>query len=139
VLVDQESYRYGKSHAVCIIGHLIASRIVSSTKMSVPSISENDSGRTLNFRVGETFRIALAESPTTGYRWEIHVDQPATVEVSDSTFTPSDASVGGGGLRAFTLVTTSKGKTKLRGVLRRAWETSQPPTSSVEFTVDVSG
>jgi predicted secreted protein len=105
--------------------------------MSDTTIRGVDSGRTFTFRVGETFRIELEESPTTGYRWEMPVDQPATVEVRNSSFTPANLSIGGGGVRVFTLVATAQGTTKLRGVLRRAWETSQPPTSSVEFIVDV--
>lgn len=100
-------------------------------------IGETDSGRAITFRVGDVFRIELAESPTTGYRWEIHVDEPATVEVRDSSFTSSGVGVGGGGLRAFTLVAKGKGMTRVRGVLRRSWEAPQPPISAVEFVIDV--
>jgi len=66
--------------------------------------------------------IALPESPTTGYRWELE-DPGQDVHVERSDFVSSaPALAGGGGTRTFHVHLRGLPALELAFVLRRAWE-----------------
>ena len=73
---------------------------------------------------GDRVVIALAESPTSGYRWQLDDFNPAVLEPAGDAFVPAtDARTGGGGIREFRFVVITEGSSDITFSLRRGWET----------------
>jgi inhibitor of cysteine peptidase len=65
-------------------------------------LAEADNGRTVDLRVGETFRVRLPENATTGYRWTIDRLDDEVVEAVGSEPDYASGSIGSGGAVTFT-------------------------------------
>ena len=102
------------------------------------SLTKVDDGRTVPLHVGASFSLALEESPTTGYRWQLRVDDPAGVAVGADEFIPGVVSIGGSGTRVWALQAMACGSCTLRAELRRAWQSSAQPEASVTLCVEIS-
>ena len=66
------------------------------------SLTETDNDRTVDLRVGETFRVRLPENATTGYRWTIDRLDDEVVEAVGSESDYAAGSIGSGGAITFT-------------------------------------
>jgi inhibitor of cysteine peptidase len=102
-------------------------------------LSAADGGKTASARVGQTVIVSLRGNPTTGFNWSL---DPSSVAgplqpVGQPSFAPDSQNMGSGGILMFTLSATKPGKSVLRYVYRRSWETTVPPAETVNFTVEV--
>ena len=92
--------------AVLVGASLLPTGAVSVETASVNamlSLTENDDGRSVEVRAGDTVRISLPENATTGYRWAIdRIDQDVIEAVGSEPHYQGKA-VGSGGQVAFTL------------------------------------
>jgi inhibitor of cysteine peptidase len=61
------------------------------------SLTEADSERTVDLRVGESVRLTLPENATTGYRWALDRLDRDVVEEAGSEPHPSGGAIGSGG------------------------------------------
>ena len=95
-------------------------------------LTNADSGGRRTVEVGDSLSIALAESPTTGYRWYADIDSTALRQTGDE-FEVSTDRRGAAGTRRLTFTTLRPGATPLKLVKRRSWET----TVVDEFTLDL--
>ncbi len=91
---------------------------------------------------GQTLVLTLESNPTTGYRWEIAgIDKRILRQQGDAVLELSDAGssslLGAGGTESFHLEAIDSGKTNLKLVYHRPWETNVPPikTYAVQVTV----
>ncbi len=82
----------------------------------------DDPAGSIGVEVGETFALALAGNPTTGYTWQLEMD-PHYLELLDQAFEPTGAGVGTGGHEVFQIRALATGECEIRGEYRRAWET----------------
>jgi inhibitor of cysteine peptidase len=99
-------------------------------------VTRAESGRTVSARVGDTIRVELEESPTTGYRWALSSGDARIVEPQgDSFMQPGGVAVGGSGTRVFRLAARSQGSVDLRFRLARQWESVAP---RAEFSVRIA-
>jgi len=90
-----------------------------------PVYTEADNGKTVQEPLNETFNIRLQENPTTGYSWNLSV--PGGLRISRDEYIPSSTggqTVGGGGIRSFTLVAITSGIWTLTAEYRRPWVAS---------------
>ena len=91
--------------AVLVGASLLPTGAVSVETASVNamlSLTENDDGRSVEVRAGDTVRISLPENATTGYRWAIdRIDQDVIEAVGSEPHYQGKA-VGSGGQVAFT-------------------------------------
>ena len=94
-------------------------------------LSDGDAGTRRELRAGETISIALSESPTTGYRWEL-ASPDDFEEIGDRTIAAT-LPPGAPGTRLFLLRPRRSGSLRLRFVKRRRWER----TAAEEFVVDL--
>lgn len=69
-------------------------------------------------RVGDTVKLALPETPGTGYRWRL----VSPLRVVSESFTADGAAPGGGGERVFEVEVDSPGRHELLAELARPWE-----------------
>ncbi len=82
---------------------------------------------------GETFVIELPSTPSTGYGWEVVVDEDV-LNVSETEFIPDrDGGIGTGGRERFSFDLVGTGATEIRFVYKRSWETEA--VRSLTFTV----
>lgn len=77
---------------------------------------------------GDDFELALAENPTTGFRWAL-VDVPPFLALIDDSFSPPDSTnAGAGGVRRWRLHATSAGQGALHAELRARTPRQATPT-----------
>ncbi len=71
-------------------------------------------------------QVELAETPTSGYRWEVEGAAPGVEQLGDDyRESPGELVAGGSGIRTFRLHAPAAGSFELAFVLRRPWE-SEP-------------
>jgi len=106
--------------------------------MPVPVFREQDSGRTVDEKIGERFCVELAENGTTGYTWSRpEFDETLLALASDDTVAPTSGAVGAGGVRRFVFQTRAAGRTQVRLAYRRPWE-ADSPAARFELTIVAS-
>jgi inhibitor of cysteine peptidase len=84
---------------------------------------------------GETFAVTLAGNPTTGYTWQVGVDQQH-LELIDQTYTPGGEGVGAGGQEVFTFRARAAGKTGIACEYRRPWDKEARETKRIEVIIE---
>ena len=82
-------------------------------------LREQDSGRTVQVKQGETLSLRLAENPTTGYRWSV-VSSGGLELVSDQN--EAGIGIGAGGVRVIQWVGRRTGTYELQLKHWREWE-----------------
>ena len=84
---------------------------------------------------GEPFTIQLEGNPTTGYEWELQVDNDKLQVIDQQFQAPGTTNVGGGGQEQFTLKPVKKGAATVRALYKRAWE--REPIEEKKFIVEI--
>ncbi len=108
------------------------------TPLSDTVVTEADDGKSVRVRLGEAFVVRLQESPTTGFRWEIHATNEAILSPRKSEFSQEPGQgIGGGGLRSFEFRTASRGTVQISMKLWRDWEGEGSVTKRFQVTVHV--
>ena len=98
-------------------------------------VDESHAGQTVSGAVGETLEVVLGEKPTTGHLWELLSGGAPVCSLVDSSFAPSSALPGAGGLRRWTFRLEQTGDSEIALVHRRAWEGSAAPGREFRFRV----
>lgn len=98
-------------------------------------LTRADSGGRRGARVGETVTVSLAESPTTGYRWQADIDTSALLQTGDRFNGPTGPR-GAAGTRQFTFTVLRAGPTRLTVVKRRSWEADVVDEFSLDIEAD---
>jgi len=87
--------------------------------------------------VGDHVVIRLAETPTSGFRWQLDEYDPAVLQPAGDEFAPAtDARTGGGGIREFRFLVRTADRSKVALSLRRAWETESAGAQQFETTIN---
>ena len=101
---------------------------------AVISVSENDSGRTISSRIGDTFLLKLQENPSTGYRWTISVT-PGLIVTRDQHSPSILRRIGAPGTHEWQIRVIQSGDQIISGVYSRPWA---PEEAGREFTLRVT-
>lgn len=91
--------------------------------------------RAIRAAVGETFAIALAGNPTTGYTWQAAVD-PGYLELVGETFEPAGEGVGSGGQEVFHFRALAPGTSEINYEYRRPWD--KKARESRQFRIEIA-
>jgi inhibitor of cysteine peptidase len=90
-------------------------------------ITENDNGKTIQIKKGESFCLRLKENPSTGYSWQLSPSKG--LKLLSTEYYPSDSSkssqrliVGAAGLHSWKIKAIAKGSQQVKGIYRRSWE-----------------
>ena len=78
------------------------------------SLTNTDNGKTIQVHVGDEIAIALASSPTTGYKWAIQKSDGRLLTLKQSNFSASSNAIGSSGTQMFTFVAKSAGTANLQ-------------------------
>jgi len=84
-----------------------------------------DSGQAIDIGVNQEFVIALGSNPTTGYDWEVNLDETMLELVEKIYKLPEEAEhevVGAGGVDYFRFKALKAGETEITLVYKRTWE-----------------
>ena len=99
-----------------------------------------DSGQTINISVDQEFIIALGANPTTGYDWEVSLDE-TILELVEKTYKLAEEAeheiVGAGGVDYFRFKALKAGETEITMVYKRSWEEPTPQDVTKVFTVNI--
>lgn len=109
--------------------------------MTINELTAEDSGTTVQARVGDVLAVLLAENATTGFRWHVDMIDAAFELVSDGyraapDDTPGEQRVGSGGTREFRVVPTRVGLATMSFKHWREWEGDSSVIGRVTFVVD---
>jgi inhibitor of cysteine peptidase len=109
-----------------------------STGEAAATLTEEDAGRTVELRVGDTMAVVLEGNPTTGFTWETAaVDASVLRQLGEPQFEPESSLIGAGGKFTFRFEAVAPGQTVLQLVYHRPWETDVPPANTFEVTAVV--
>lgn len=119
---------------------LLAASLVACQAAAQPTtISEQDAGKTIALRTGDTLRIELEGNPTTGYNWIATSQEPKLLDqIGESNVTPESDRIGAPGTIVLQFSAVAPGQTILRLEYKRAWETDVAPLKTFEVAVTVS-
>jgi len=92
-------------------------------------LKEEDSNSEVALRVGDVLLVALKEVPSAGYKWEVlDFDRTKILFLQTEALRLSPPGVlGGTELRLFVFKAVSRGRTPLRIVYSRPWESFKGP------------
>ena len=103
------------------------------------TVNESNNGKEYTVKVGQTFDVSLASNPSTGYGWT--VSEPSDEKVLSHTegnyrsSGDSNKPISGQGGRTYWEFTALKaGKTEIKMIYARPWESVQPAQT---FTLKV--
>lgn len=99
--------------------------------MSV-ELRATDSGARRTVHVGERLTVRLAETPTTGYRWQSDADPG--LRMIEERFEGGEVPRGAGGERVLAFEAVQPGLARLRLAKRRTWGGGEPIE---EFRADI--
>ncbi len=98
-----------------------------------------DSGQTIDIDVNQEFVIALGANPTTGYDWEVSLDETMLKLVEKIYKLAEEAEeykvVGAGGVDYFRFKALKAGETEITLVYKRSWE--EEDIDQKLFTVNI--
>jgi predicted secreted protein len=98
-------------------------------------LTENNSGKTVELRIGDELEITLPGNPTTGYVWEVSSLDTALLKQENPAFLPADKSIGSGGLAVMKLHAIGEGCGELKLIYHRPFEQNNPPLKIFKITV----
>ena len=101
-------------------------------------IDQRANSTEVTLAVGQILEIALAENPTTGFRWGLKQSgAPACTPTGDSYDPPAASGVGKAGVRRWRFAGAQAGSGSIELIYRRAWERGTPPAQVFRITVKV--
>jgi len=113
-----------KKLVILITVAVIATSLVCGCVKEVNTYS--DSGRTIDIGVKQEFVIAIGANPTTGYDWEVSLDETMLTLVEKTYKLAEEAKeyrvVGAGGVDYFRFKALKKGTTEIIMTYKRPWE-----------------
>ncbi len=97
-----------------------------------------DSGQTIDIGVNQEFVIAIGANPTTGYDWEVSLDE-TMLEMGEKIYKPAEEAeheiVGAGGVDYFRFKALKAGEAEITMVYKRSWE--EEGIDQKVFTVNI--
>lgn len=123
--------------AIALCGALTASAQMKQTRTI--EIGEFSQQVHLSLEVGDTLRVVLPSTPSTGYSW--HVAGASTVlKAKGSGITPApQKNVGGAGRQSLVFVAAAAGRDDLMLNYSRPWEKGKPAARQYTIGVTVAG
>ena len=123
---------------VSLVILILASCIAAADGMPLLKLDDDNNNQIVELQVGQKADLVLDENPTTGYRWEIaSMDKAVLKQAEEPEFKPDSEAIGAGGEKTFHFKAVAPGRTTLKLIYHRSWETSVPPVKTFEATIIV--
>jgi inhibitor of cysteine peptidase len=105
--------------------------------MAEVAVTQEDNGRVVSVKVGDTVSVRLPENPTTGYSWAIASIDAKRLEADAPTYQGGGVGLGTGGTRTWRLVARAPGRTRLGLKRWRHWEGDASVVERFAVTLDI--
>jgi copper homeostasis protein (lipoprotein) len=116
-------------------------RVSQPSSSAALTLSEADSGRTIDIAAGQRVAIQLRANHTTGYRWILATPLAGVlVRLGEATYerdTVASNSPGAGGIETWSFQASRPGQEDAHFEYRRSWERDGPAARSVRYTIRV--
>jgi inhibitor of cysteine peptidase len=110
-----------------------------STRPATVEIGELGSAVQVSLQVGDTLRVVLPSTPSTGYSWRPSGDDTTgAMQVKSSQYKAGPPRPGASGTQTFTLAAKAPGQDHLRLNYIRPWEKSAKPARSYAVNITVT-
>ncbi|MEP7135294.1 MAG: protease inhibitor I42 family protein [Chloroflexota bacterium] len=120
---------------VLFVGLLTGCAATSADKVT---ITEQDAGKTITLKTGDTLIVSLEGNMTTGFSWIPATQTPVLLEqVGEVAVTPVSNAIGAPGKILLQFKATEKGQTNLHLDYKRSWEQGVAPAKTFDVTVVV--
>ena len=96
---------------------------------------ENDSGKTVEIRIGDELEVVLPGNPTTGYVWEVSSLDSHVLWQTKADFFADNKAIGAGGIKIIKFHAIATGISPLKLIFHRTFEQNIPPLKTFEATV----
>jgi inhibitor of cysteine peptidase len=96
---------------------------------------ENDSGKTVEIRVGDELEVVLPGKPTTGFVWEVSSLDTHVLSQGETDFIATDKAIGSGGMEIIKFHAIAAGTSVVRLIFHRSFEPNVPPLKTFKVTV----
>jgi len=124
--------------AMMILALLAGSLAACQSTAEPITISEQDAGKTITLKTGDTLLIELDGNITTGFNWIPAPQDPILLnQVGETEVTPESDQLGAPGKIVLQFKAVAQGQTLLHLDYKRSWETDVAPEKSFEVTVVV--
>lgn len=102
------------------------------------TLTDENSGQTIEMNVGDIFTVELEGNPSTGYTWEVaEMDTALLKQVGETEFETDNDLVGASGVLILRFEAIDTGETALNLVYHRPWEEDIPPEETFEVSLVV--
>lgn len=112
----------------------------SSVKCDISNIkitlSKQDNGKAIALKKSESFVIALASNPTTGFQWTVD-PYDENLLAAEKSYTGLGVAVGSGGMEMFCFTALNSGSTPLVMNYHRPFEKNVAPIETFKITVEI--
>jgi inhibitor of cysteine peptidase len=123
---------------VLFVVALIAAALLVACSSSATELSEEDAGRTVELRAGDSLEVTLVGNPTTGYMWEVgSVDAAVLTQVGEPEFKADSDLIGSPGTITLRFEAVAPGQTDLQLIYHRPWEEGVAPLETFEAMIVV--
>ncbi len=99
-------------------------------------ITDADDHQTFHAAPDETVELRLSENPTTGYHWEVSVED-GLEQLSDSYSPNPVAGVGEGGIHSFRFRALRSGASRIDAKLQRQWVGDSSIVKRYVFMIEI--
>lgn len=89
-------------------------------------LHEDDAAKPTTLRVGDTVRLSLSETQTTGYKWQLTAPCSGLLALESEQATPGDERPGAPGSRTWVFRALAEGKCELQLTSLRPWAPTVP-------------
>jgi inhibitor of cysteine peptidase len=125
-------------YALMILALLAGSLAACQSTNKPIKVSEQDAGKTITLKTGDTLIIELDGNITTGFNWIPTPQDPVLLnQVGEPEVTPESDQVGAPGKIVLQFKAVAQGQTVLHLDFKRSWETDVAPEKSFEVIVVV--
>jgi copper homeostasis protein (lipoprotein) len=108
------------------------------SELPAATLTESDSGQTIEVEPGQRVFVVLGANRTTGYDWTLDASGPGPLtSVSDAVYAQGAASLGGGGTEIWLFRASGRGRQELRFQYRRLLERDAPAAKTVSYAINV--
>ena len=96
-----------------------------------------DNGSEIELKKGQALAITLEANPTTGYTWDVVEprDEQVLWQVGEIEFKPESDLIGAGGVQIIRFEVVNAGRTALKLIYYRPWETDVEPLKTFAIQV----
>ncbi len=100
-------------------------------------LNENDSGKTVEIRVGDELGVVLPGNPTTGYVWEVSLLDTNVLTLGKTDFFANDKAIGSGGMEDIKFHAIAAGTSHLKPIFHRPFEQNMPPLNFNDLDLSI--